>query len=309
MFLDEKPIFLLRNPAAGQRTSAFVAAVAENLKASGALLEVIDTKYRGHAVTLAREIATSSDTKLVIAAGGDGTIREVATGLFGSDIPLGVIPAGTANVLARELGYMKFGRASVERTTEILLGDKLAPIYPFEVKHGGETQLGFCWLSAGFDANVLSLLNQKWKKHIGRTAFLPAVIRALASEGARATFPWKVGSNSVENSSRMIIANIRRYGGHFVLTKGTNLSEQGLVCLSFPKGRASVRIYELVKMLIIPLGKSTDARLLPEQTISIGSTNTPLQLDGDFLGYGPAIVTPLAQPVILKAAANDKANY
>ena len=307
--MAENSIFLLRNPAAGQRSSAFIATVAENLKASGALLEVIDTQYKGHAVTLAQEIATHSDTKLVIAAGGDGTIREVAAGLFGSDIPLGVIPAGTANVLARELGYMKFGRASVKRTTEIVLGDSSTPIYPFEVKYADETQLGFCWLSAGFDAEVLSRLNPYWKKQVGRTAFLPAVFRALAGEGARATFPWKIESDSVENSSRMILANIRRYGGHFLLTKETNLSKQGLVCLNFPTGRASARIYELAKMLIMPIGKSTDARLLPGQVISIGNTQTPLQLDGDFLGYGPATVTPLTQPVILKAAAADKAKY
>ena len=302
----KKPIFLLRNPAAGRRTGAFIGAVAEKLKASGALLEVLETKYKGHAVALAREIATNSDTGMVIAAGGDGTIREVAAGLFGSDIPLGIIPTGTANVLARELGYMKFGRNSVARTLKILLGDQVTPIYPFEVKHVDQKLLGFCWVSAGFDAEVLARLNPMWKKRVGRAAFLPAVVRALFAESARSRMPWQIEANRVENCSRTIIANIRRYGGPFVLTRETSLPETGLACLNFPKCGASSRIYELLKIMSKPLGKSTDPKLLPGQTITLGNAETPLQLDGDFLGQGPVSITPLARPVMLKAAVAGK---
>ena len=65
-------------------------------------LEVVETWHAGHAASLAREAAQQTIDQAV-AAGGDGTVVGIASGLDGSDVPLGIIPPGTANVLAHEL--------------------------------------------------------------------------------------------------------------------------------------------------------------------------------------------------------------
>lgn len=69
------------------------------------------TQSRGHAITLAHE-ASKNGFHYVIAVGGDGTINEVARGLLNSEIPMGILPRGSGNGLARHLGIsVKFDEA------------------------------------------------------------------------------------------------------------------------------------------------------------------------------------------------------
>ena len=90
------------NPVAGRRRAALLWRVLDVLAANGIRLDLAETHRAGHAEALARE-AVRGGAPMVVAAGGDGTIAEVANGLMGSRARLGVIPLGTANVLAHEL--------------------------------------------------------------------------------------------------------------------------------------------------------------------------------------------------------------
>src|ERR1700677_4789321 len=91
------------NPVAGRRRAHLLWRVLDVLVANGVRLDLAETHRAGHAEALAREAARRGE-EMVVAAGGDGTIAEVANGLMGSGARLGVIPLGTANVLAHELG-------------------------------------------------------------------------------------------------------------------------------------------------------------------------------------------------------------
>src|ERR1700722_6261323 len=91
------------NPVAGMRRASLMWRVLDVLVANGVRIELSETHRPGHAEALAREAAVRGFS-MVVAAGGDGTIAEVANGLMGSTARLGVIPLGTANVLAHELG-------------------------------------------------------------------------------------------------------------------------------------------------------------------------------------------------------------
>jgi diacylglycerol kinase family enzyme len=98
---------LIENPKAG-RWSPGALRVAERALEATFELELVTTNARGHAAALARE-AVEHGAKTVIAFGGDGTVNEVVNGLLsGSDSTntvLAVLPGGTTNVLARNLGY------------------------------------------------------------------------------------------------------------------------------------------------------------------------------------------------------------
>ena len=94
---------IMFNPVAGRRRAHLLWRVLDVLVANGVRLDLAETHRAGHAEALAREAARRGE-QMVVAAGGDGTIAEVANGLMGSDARLGVIPLGTANVLAHELG-------------------------------------------------------------------------------------------------------------------------------------------------------------------------------------------------------------
>src|SRR5215469_5904101 len=94
---------IIFNPAAGRRRVQLLWRVLDVLVANGIRLSLSETRCAGHAARLART-AAENGAPMVVAAGGDGTIAEVASGLIGTGTRLGVIPLGTANVLAHELG-------------------------------------------------------------------------------------------------------------------------------------------------------------------------------------------------------------
>jgi diacylglycerol kinase (ATP) len=95
-------MIIVFNPTAGMRRASLLWRVLDVLVANGIRIELTETHRPGHAEALARE-AVCGGASMVVAAGGDGTIAEVANGLLGSSARLGVIPLGSANVVAHEL--------------------------------------------------------------------------------------------------------------------------------------------------------------------------------------------------------------
>src|SRR6202035_3318427 len=97
---------LIYNPTSGRRRNRRFSEIEQSvriLKESGINVELAPTTARGHAKELARH-AVEQNRGMVIACGGDGTVNEIMNGLAGSQVPLALLPAGTANVLAKELG-------------------------------------------------------------------------------------------------------------------------------------------------------------------------------------------------------------
>lgn len=96
---------IIQNPRAGWHARHLFQSTLEELRTAGASYEVVRTAHRGQGTQLASDAARSAAYDTIVAAGGDGTIHDVAAGLVGGAIPLGIIPMGTGNVFARELGY------------------------------------------------------------------------------------------------------------------------------------------------------------------------------------------------------------
>ncbi|HLM11990.1 MAG TPA: acylglycerol kinase family protein, partial [Reyranella sp.] len=112
-----KSMLLIVNPTAGRRRRGLVAAVASRVRAGGWTVDIVETQAAGDARRLA-ETCDASRYSVIAVAGGDGTINEVINGLAGrgADAPaVGIVPLGTANVLAHELG-LGFSAAAVART-------------------------------------------------------------------------------------------------------------------------------------------------------------------------------------------------
>jgi diacylglycerol kinase (ATP) len=96
---------LVYNPAAGRRRhGARLPAVLEALREGGIAAEPVPTERPHHATELARAAAAGGTAEAVIAWGGDGTVREIATGLVGTSVALGVLPGGTTNVVSIAFG-------------------------------------------------------------------------------------------------------------------------------------------------------------------------------------------------------------
>jgi diacylglycerol kinase (ATP) len=294
-----RSITVIRNPVAGQRKAAFVDEVIRQLQVKNSVC-VLETQAAGHATLLAREAAAAGNT-LIVAAGGDGTVREVAAGLMGADAQLGIIPAGTANVLARELGYMAGRRFTSERTAAIVSGPEDTVLHPFQVTFNGEERLGLCWLGAGFDAEVLKHVKPKWKALIGRAAFAPAIFKACLRDSDRAPIEWSVeGQSAAGRAAWIVLANIGRYGGPFTLSKRTKAQEVGLAGLMFARRGFVARMIDQLLLTFKPLDDRAALLEIREGVLLLGGPDTPIQLDGDYLGQGPVELRLASDQLIVK---------
>ncbi len=293
-------IAIISNPAAGQRNKRFLEKVIHRLKAKELDVRCYYTEKAGHAVTLATDLSQRNDVKLIVAAGGDGTLREVAEGMLGSDKPLGIIPTGTANVMARELGYFKKGRDKVSHIVDALLSDYTRPVYPFSVEQNGVQAIGLCWVGVGFDAAVLQYVNPKMKAVLGRISFVPAVLKAMIKEPREPSVLLERVNTKQIKCGWAIVSNITRYAGPFVLTERTQVNQQGMTCLLFPKAGAWARLVEQMLLLLKSLDGRADTQEISNETITLGDNKMPVQLDGDILGLGAVKITPLQQALKFK---------
>lgn len=133
---------LIINPRSGTRSKSGLADAARALIPD---IEIIETRHGGHATELARQGARDGFTR-IIAAGGDGTVNETATGLIGTSAALGIIPLGSGNGLARHL------RIPMETHRALQLAAQASPLSVDTADVDGRPF--FCTMGIGFDAAV-----------------------------------------------------------------------------------------------------------------------------------------------------------
>src|ERR1700761_1338865 len=162
------------NPVAGRRRAHLLWRVLDVLVANGVRLDLAETHRAGHAEALAREAARRGE-HMVVAAGGDGTIAEVANGLLGTGVRLGVIPLGTANVLAHELALPFAPRA----VAAALAFGRTRTLWPGLAQGASGPRLFVQMLGVGFDAHVVHHLSLTLKRVCGRGAYVLQTLREV----------------------------------------------------------------------------------------------------------------------------------
>lgn len=124
--------------------------------------------------------AVEEDADVVIAAGGDGTVRMVALALSGSDTQMAIVPGGTGNLLARNLGIPLLASSAVRcalegdsRTIDLCRAELTYP-------DGSTEHSGFAVMAGvGVDAGMIHHTDEELKRIIGPAAYVPAVLRSL----------------------------------------------------------------------------------------------------------------------------------
>lgn len=273
--------FFTTNPGAGLTGSPLADAVASALQGAGAQV----TRARPASIEAARagvrEAVASGSYDAVVACGGDGTIRQVAACLTDTDMPLGVVPSGTANILAHEMG-LPSGAESIRRV----------------LVEGGETDVMCARVNgepfllmagAGFDGRVISALNQRFKSFVGKAAYAGPVLGALVR-------PMDVLTVTVDGHPHQatwaVITNARHYGGRFVLAPRTGVQERGLQAVLFKAKSRAVLIGQLMSLasgtLDARCANRDDVETVPCAHVTITSHHpVPAQVDGDGFGSTP----------------------
>ena len=282
-------ILAVFNPAAGRNRRDRFNAIVAALKNHGCAITVAETKAPGHAEEIARDVVVE-DFDVIVAAGGDGTVNEIINGLPGKAIALGLMPLGTANVLADEIGLAKANDV-VART---LATGPIRPIYV-----GRANGRRFCMMAgAGFDANVVSGVSLALKKKVGPLAYAwQAFVQGFRDSYA----PCDVTVDGVAYRTTSAVAcNGRRYGGPFVAAPQASLADDRFqVVLMKGRGWFSVLRYGL-GLMAGKVGAWPDVDILPGREVTVvGQKGQPVQADGDILTTLPLKLTIDPEPVRL----------
>src|SRR5215217_9222366 len=179
---------IIGNPeAGGVRYEGRLKRCVEILSSGGLAVEVWPTERPQHAT----ELATLAESRLVVAAGGDGTVNEVVNGLA-HDATLSILPLGTANVLARELGLPLKTEEACKR---ILSGREIRIDVGVAIDHEGVERRFTCMAGMGLDAHAVSEVSPRLKRVLRALAFPLAALKVY-SEGDLPTLHIEHGDDT-----------------------------------------------------------------------------------------------------------------
>jgi len=277
-----RKVLVVVNAIAGRGLAAwavprFVAA----LRAEGGEAEVRTTAARGDAALAARE---ARGVDAVVVAGGDGTVGEVLNGLDGSDLPLALLPLGTANLLARDLaipfdpeGAARVAARGVPRTIDA--GVVAAA--------GAEERRFVCVVGVGFDAAVVRAVAAGRSGGLGFRGWIGPVLR-VGWTYAFPTIRVSIDGAAPVAATVAVACNTRNYGGLFTLVPDARPDDGRLsLCLVDARRRRSVFRY-LWGAWRGTLARQSDVRTAACRAVSVESDGpVPVQADGDPCGTTP----------------------
>jgi len=284
-------ILIIVNPAAGRARSSerrlgrFVAALERQgctvvLRRAG--------PSPGQVERLAGQAEPGFDA--IVAAGGDGTISAVVNGLGDRAVPFGVLPLGSANVLAREI---RLPRAP-EALASLITTGPVSPIWPGRVGERAFVMMA----SAGFDSEIVAALSPELKRRVGRLAFAWGfLVRLWHCPACELT----VRADGVEyRAAAVVAAKGRHYAGPFVVAPGADLAEPVLeLVLLDRRGRWAMLRYATALFLgrVPRLGDIAIVRA--RQASVAGNRALPVQADGEIVGELPITLAVADRPLLL----------
>lgn len=270
--------FIIHNSRAGRYGRYIFDTTLKTLRASGADVESVSTEQLGDGTLRAREAMQSAAFDAIVAAGAERTIRDVATGLVGSAMPLGVIPTGTGNVFARELGY-SFAPFALARTLQA------GPVERMPLGEvNGEPFLSV--VGVGFDAEAVRHLEAVNLRFLGRASFVYPVLRALMGRPCRQLI---VETDSGRYRAHwVIVSRVKRYAGDLLLTPDAGLAKPGMYVIRFQGAGRMNRLRHLSALVTGLLPRDPHISVEAAQRVTItGDPKCPVQIDGEFRGALP----------------------
>lgn len=222
---------------------------------------------------------------IIVAAGGDGTINAVLNGLAGNGAVCAILPMGTANVMAIELGIK-----NLEQAASRLLSGQPQPFTAGLLKNNTRESRFFLMAGAGFDGHIVKGVSLKEKRLLGKGAYLLSSLRSFIS--------WDnsllhITTEKEEFScSSLIACNASRYGGSFSLAPAANIFTPTFEIIAIMGSSRSASLQAIAETAL-GRGRSDQIIRTTAGMIKI-SGSKPIQADGD--GWGDSPVEILAEP-------------
>lgn len=285
---------LIYNPTAGGGAgAAHVEAAREALLAHVRTVELSPTKRRDHATELARA-AQDSGADLVIACGGDGTVNEVVQGLAPEcQVPLMVLPGGTANVLRMEVGLPSDPREAAALLP--VLEEQEVPLGRVDSLKGGDSRYFLLMCGAGLDAAVAAGINRVVKRSLGEGAYWWSGMKQLLRPFPRLR---TVSIGSRKPSSFVVVSKSRMYGGGLVLTPRAHMLSESFEVAEFSGTSRWAYCSHMVGVALGAAGRWRGIEHFFTDEIRLESedgSEVKVQVDGEVAGTLPVRVTMCPQ--------------
>jgi YegS/Rv2252/BmrU family lipid kinase len=279
--------FLLINPLSGSYSPALCNELLSLLDSIACTPQVLTISGPEDARRVCAEIEYASENPLVIIAGGDGTVNAVVNALTPGRATLAILPLGTANVLARELGITSLA----DGIRRIARGNSQPLSVGLIEGRGGLSRRFLLMSGIGLDGDIVRGVRTWEKRLFKQGAYLLSALRCLLT-WRRGRFSLLADGRAVECHS-VIICNGARYGGNRILMPEADISEAvlDLFCITTESRWSYLRIISSV--LAGRPCRTGDVTRLRAGQVEVGGDRA-IQLDGDYLGQAPVRVSTIA---------------
>lgn len=268
---------LIANPIAGRNAETIIAQAERCFASHGVEVDLCLTRKRGDAEMYAAQGVDRGFDRLVV-AGGDGTINEVINGMTVDSPPLAILPMGTTNVLALEVGVPW----SVDQACAVAVHGT-----PTVIHLGLAGERRFVLMAGiGFDAAVVRDVNLRCKRCLGKGAY---VLSAGLSWLRLRDTPVEIMDDCgrIHHGYGAIISNARSYGGKFTMTPDASLVVDCLdACLVLRPGRLALLMAGVALLTGRPLAHPWGEHLR-SRSFEVCGDGVPVQIDGDSAGVLP----------------------
>lgn len=278
-----KRCFLIVNPTAGRFSRQKIEQVVSILQRHGFGAELLFTAKADDAAIFARRICAEEAEPFIVAGGGDGTVNNVVNGLLPGRATLGVLPFGTANVLASELNI-----GSIEKAVQRLVRGEARQLSAGLLEWRGERRYFLLMAGIGFDGAVVEDVRLSEKKIIGKGAYILSALRRLTAWD-QGMFTIRADGIDMECHSA-VICNGRKYGGNFVLAAGADIFAPGFQALCVKDARRLSYVKLAFGILAGRLPQDGSVAVFPARVLEI-SGDKAVQVDGDYYCHAPVRIT------------------
>lgn len=307
-------VAIIENPGSGQpspRRKAALAKALDTLESAGVATQHFLINGPGSGRELARQaIADGCDAVLV--CGGDGTVHEVLQALVGTPVALGVLPMGTANALASDLGL---GRSAQSALEKLLVAQREQVPVGRVIGKGADGQQSARYFTVaagvGADALLMARMDPALKRRLGYVLYMVEAFRIWVSHRFPMFQVTVVGADGARNSfqaSQMLTVRVRSFGGALGrLAPGASVQSRSLSVIAF-KTRSRIKYVRF--LLAVVAGRQTfgkQVELLTAQSMEC----TPLdereiyaEADGEVLGHLPVRIEITDETVTLLVPPN-----
>jgi diacylglycerol kinase family enzyme len=278
--------YLFINPCSGRYDRGRIDTVVTRLNEAGLHPVVCTVTPSCDGRSIFQAINTAIERPLVVVAAGDGTINAVVNSLNPDTVTLAILPLGTSNVLAAEIGI-----SSLEDGICRLLAGKTRSLSVGVLESEGVSRRFVLMAGIGFDGAVVRDVRLPVKRFLKQGAYaIAAIISCLKWD--RSLIEVRTPERSIACHS-VIICNASRYGGSFTLAPECSVFSPGLTAICVQKNSRRTYLQLALELLKGRIASSPAIIRIPADGCEIRGIK-PLQIDGDFIGYTPGRLKSVA---------------